>query len=959
MRILSLFVLLAALLGFGPARAADVRAGCDSCSIRVDSLDQPTRLVGKWLFTRDDSPANAAVDTDTSNAEKWRLVKAPGPWKHAYDDKANYNVGWYRGAFDFAPSLVGQEAVVMVNAYMGRVDVYVDGAPVYARPQNANTQRYYSIQPIPVRFRITKPHEVVAIRVDTPLMTGIYMLPFELRKYDAADSTLVFYQVWGGELRLVTGFVIAFFGLFFLLVYSKTRYALYLTAALASLVIFPFFVAPADFLLATVAPEKLTYLHYFGLYSGFFFYLFTQFFHKFTPRINKVAGTLHGLMALTIVGMTIHPNLDLFQHVRSLYFVLMLAFGIGSMVMLVNGVRAKKPGAGILLFGMTCFLVAGVNDLLLAVGEIATISMISTGLSMFVGTMLYVACNAFANTFLENKRLVTELTGMNDNLEGLVAERTLALRQKTADIQSMLQNMPQGVLTLVMGNKVHAEYSAYLETIFETTRIADRPVMELMFGACSLGADALSSAEVTIASVIGEDSMNYEFNSHLLPTEFNVKMADGRVKALELSWSPILNDADCVEKLMVCVRDVTELKRLEGEASAQKRELEMIGEILSVSQEKFQDFMQTSFAFVDENRTLTESATGPSAELITQLFRNMHTVKGNARTYGLGNLTNTVHEAEQAYDDLRKGETTEWEPKSLLEQLDSVRGLLDEYAKINDTKLGRKGPGRRGNVEKFLMVDKAQVAQTLQAMQSVDMTDVAAMRSALLETQKLLRRIGTDRVQELLAGVTESLPSLAKELGKEAPLVTIADHGIVVRNQIGGLLKNLFTHLLRNAVDHGIEAPAARVAAGKPAQGRIDLDLALTADTLQMVLRDDGQGMAIGRIRQIAGERGLVEMSTSLTDEETAQLVFLPGFSTAEVVTEVSGRGVGMDAVKGFLEREGGHVSVRFLGPKTITGHRPFEFVIALPASFAVGDVATPSSRDSVDVSATAAGVAA
>ena len=74
----------------------------------------------------------------------------------------------------------------------------------------------------------------------------------------------------------------------------------------------------------------------------------------------------------------------------------------------------------------------------------------------------------------------------------------------------------------------------------------------------------------------------------------------------------------------------------------------------------------------------------------------------------------------------------------------------------------------------------------------------------------------------------------------------------------------------------------------------------------------------------------------TLQEAQTAQLIFLPGFSTAEVVTEVSGRGVGMDAVKGFLEREGGRVGVRFLGPRSPAGHRPFEFVIVLPASFAV-----------------------
>jgi len=938
MKLSSIIVMVALLLGMMPAQAADDRTGCDSCSIRVDSLAQPTRLVGQWLFTRDDSPQNAAIDADTSDVQKWRLVKAPGPWKHAYDDKKNFTVGWYRGAFDFAPSLVGQEVVVMINAYMGRTKVWIDGQEVYERPLNANTQRYYSIQPIPVRFKITQPHQVIAIRVDTPLMTGIYMLPFELRKYDAHDGTLVFYQVWGGELRLVIGFVVAFYGLFFLLVYSKTRYALYLTAALASLVIFPFFAAPADFLLGLFEPEKLTYIHYFGLYSGFFFYLFTQFFHKFTPRINKIGGGLMGLMALVILSMTVHPNIDLFQHVRSLYFVLMLAFGLGCVWQLVNGVRAGKPGARVLLVTLLIFLASGINDMLLALGEIATISMIFTGLAVFIGAVLYVASNSFANTFVENKRLVTELTDMNENLEGIVAERTLALRQKTADIQSMLQNMPQGVLTIVAGNKIHPEYSAYLETIFETASIADRGLMDLVFSNTNLGADTLSTVEVSVASCIGEDAMNYEFNSHLLVTEFTLRMEDGRTKALELSWSPIVSEDDVVDKLMVCVRDVTELKRLANEASTQKRELEMIGEILSVSQEKFQDFMQTSMAFVDENRTLTQAASGPTAELITQLFRNMHTVKGNARTYGLGNLTNTVHEAEQTYDDLRKGQVTEWEPKTLLEQLDQVRSLLDEYAKINDTKLGRKGPGRRGNVEKFLMVEKTQVAQTLQAMQGVDMTSVDAMRAALLETQKLLRRIGTERLQDVLAGITGSLPSLAKELGKEPPVVAIHDNGVLVRTQISGLLKNLFTHLLRNAVDHGIETPAARVAAGKPGVGRIELDVALAGDELTMALHDDGQGMALDRIREIACERGLIEASTRLRDEEIAELVFLPGFSTAAVVTEVSGRGVGMDAVKGFLAREGGHVGVRFLGPKTAAGCRPFELVIALPATFAVAD---------------------
>ena len=576
------------------------------------------------------------------------------------------------------------------------------------------------------------------------------------------------------------------------------------------------------------------------------------------------------------------------------------------------------------------------DDFSLSVAKTKSAMQWNLCLSLALGTMNICFMAVLVFLIHNNLRMMVRISDQNANLEKRVTERTRALRQRTADIQIMLQNMPQGVLTIVAGNRIHAEYSAYLETIFETTRIAGRDLMDLVFANTNLGADALSTVEVSVASVIGEDAMNYAFNSHLLVTGFTVRLEDGRAKELELSWSPIVNESDVVEKLMVCVRDVTELKRLAVEASTQRRELEMIGEILAVSQEKFQDFMQTSMAFVDENRVLTEQASGPSVELITQLFRNMHTVKGNARTYGLGNLTSSVHEVEQTYDDLRKGHSTDWAPKTLLEQLDQVRGLLDEYAKINDIKLGRKGPGRRGSVEKFLMVDKTQIAETLRAMQSVDMDNVHAMRSALVETQKLLRRIGTERLQDLLSGVIESLPSLARELGKEPPVVALHDNGVRVRNQISGLLKNLFTHLFRNAVDHGIETPAARLAAGKFGIGRIDLDVTVAGDELRLVLRDDGQGLALDRIRRIAAERGLVDANASLADEETAQLVFLPGFSTATVVSEVSGRGVGMDAVKGFLEREGGHVSVRFLGTRTAIGHRPFEFVIVLPATFSV-----------------------
>ena len=157
----------------------------------------------------------------------------------------------------------------------------------------------------------------------------------------------------------------------------------------------------------------------------------------------------------------------------------------------------------------------------------------------------------------------------------------------------------------------------------------------------------------------------------------------------------------------------------------------------------------------------------------------------------------------------------------------------------------------------------------------------------------------------------------------------------MVRTQASSLLKNLFTHLLRNSVDHGIECAADRQAAGKPAAGRIHLDLTVDDGKLWIRLKDDGRGLAIAKIRQRATEQSLITRGARSTDDEVAQLIFRSGFSTAEQVTEVSGRGVGMDAVRGFLEKEGGSIGIRFLDEREGANFRAFETVIALPDKYA------------------------
>ena len=117
-------------------------------------------------------------------------------------------------------------------------------------------------------------------------------------------------------------------------------------------------------------------------------------------------------------------------------------------------------------------------------------------------------------------------------------------------------------------------------------------------------------------------------------------------------------------------------------------------------------------------------------------------------------------------------------------------------------------------------------------------------------------------------------------------------------------------HLVRNALDHGLEKPEARLAAGKPETGVLELSAYHEGGNIVIEVRDDGSGLNRARILERARQRGLVPADAELSDDQVHNLIFAPGFSTAEVVSDVSGRGVGMDVVRRNIQDLGGHVQI-------------------------------------------------
>src|SRR5690606_28799388 len=174
---------------------------------------------------------------------------------------------------------------------------------------------------------------------------------------------------------------------------------------------------------------------------------------------------------------------------------------------------------------------------------------------------------------------------------------------------------------------------------------------------------------------------------------------------------------------------------------------------------------------------------------------------------------NVVHTAEQHYDDLRHPETgAVWDREELLAGLAAVRDTIDRYARINEVTLGRKNSEAANEIDRHtLTIDRKHIQESLHRLETVNtanLHELVAVRNAVRRT---LRLLGTEPIADMLDGITASLPALAAELEKPAPNFVIEDNGYVVHTHAAPVLKNVFMHLVRNAMDHGLESAEERV----------------------------------------------------------------------------------------------------------------------------------------------------
>jgi two-component system chemotaxis sensor kinase CheA len=343
------------------------------------------------------------------------------------------------------------------------------------------------------------------------------------------------------------------------------------------------------------------------------------------------------------------------------------------------------------------------------------------------------------------------------------------------------------------------------------------------------------------------------------------------------------------------------------------------------------------------NETLLKLEEEPEKrEYLDLIFRSAHTVKGMSATMGYDDTRELCKNIENIFDNIRKGQEklTPNLASALFKCIDLLREMIADDKKKVDLKPylemlekpdevkhaaseaatnTTKSPTIRVKMSDLdslvnlvgeLVISKMRLEQTLNKSDESHqvMTELDRLVTDLQYQSMKLRLVPIDQV---FSRFTRLVRDTSAALGKQVNLI-MESSGIELDRTVLDAITDPLLHILRNCVDHGLEPPQERTDAGKDPTGTIRLTAYGVGDQVAIKIEDDGRGINLDRVKAKAVEKGIIteDQAIKLTDEEAINLLGTPGLSTAKEVTDVSGRGVGMDVVITQVEQVGGNVKI-------------------------------------------------
>jgi two-component system, chemotaxis family, sensor kinase CheA len=456
-----------------------------------------------------------------------------------------------------------------------------------------------------------------------------------------------------------------------------------------------------------------------------------------------------------------------------------------------------------------------------------------------------------------------ELRHHGENLEQLVQQRTAALQARNRAMRLVLDNVEQGLVTVGLDGKMSSERSRAFDDWFGGD--ATRPFAEHLSGSDQLLRDCLTVGWQQVTDGV-------------LPTDCALDQMPRRIRVggrhYSLSYKAIA-ESDTLQGALIVVSDVTlAMQRIRRDA--EQREQIHIFERIMRDRVGFMEFTNECEALV---RDIVERRSG-NKQLVK---RALHTLKGSCSVFGVESIAAIAHRLEGEMADT--GELPSDEKTS---------ELSDAWAAFA-ARVRQLSPAQAEPVAEVTHDELRELEAAAQA------------RAPHTKLIALLQRLKYERGAVRLRRVAEQAQSLAQRLGRgELEIEIVASPDVRFRPERWAPFWSAFVHVVRNALDHGIEPPDARAALGKPAKGKLRLVAEAGDAALTIAISDDGRGIDWAKVRDKAQQRGLPDQ----TEQQLVEALFSDGLSTAETVTDISGRGVGLSAVREVAASLGGDVTV-------------------------------------------------
>lgn len=535
---------------------------------------------------------------------------------------------------------------------------------------------------------------------------------------------------------------------------------------------------------------------------------------------------------------------------RSLLVTVALLLALGTVTIVMGAIRSRQSAVRI---------TQPVTDLTEAVNTLAS-GKRDISVQITSGDELEMLGGAFNKMVAELKDSYERLENMNRTLEIKVQERTHELAERNRDMRLVMDNVNQGFLTVSITGKLAQERSAIVDRWFGSYE-GDTQFSDYI---------AKSDALYAVSFKMGYEALIED----ILPRELCIEQMPARLRhdgrEYRCSYFAILKDEQ-LGGLLIVINDVTS-ELLHARQEAERKEILAMFEALTKDRSGFLNFMDEANEIFKQVR---------QGDLAIQK-RGLHTLKGNAGLVGFGIVAKLCHQAE---DELAE-RTTPLTAESLA-PLEERWRTLSEALK---TFLGDKGR----DVLELSMREIEVLEQEIKA--GAPTTHVLdRLASWWLEPAELpLGRLG------------RYAAALTSRLGKGDLELQIQSHGVRLAPKAWAGFWTDLVHVVRNAVDHGLESSAEREAAGKGARPKMRLSSAVAGHKLVVEIEDFGRGIDWEAVRAAAVKHGL----PNSTEEELVAAMFHSGVSTAAEVTTISGRGVGLSAVRQQVEDLGGQIAV-------------------------------------------------